>query len=32
MLLDGSCDLGITIYPPEYNRMRCETVSRDGIE
>jgi len=26
MLLDGSCDLGTTVYPPEDDRLRCETV------
>jgi len=31
MLLDGSCDLGITIYPPEDDRLRCETVRQEPL-
>ncbi len=31
MLLDGSCDLGITVYPPEDDRLRCETVRQEPL-
>jgi DNA-binding transcriptional LysR family regulator len=31
MLIEGLCDLGITVYPPEDDRLRCEVVREETL-